>query len=175
MSSQLTIRVGIISDTHGHIDHRVVDALADCDISVHAGDIMGGKILETMQTATDKVIAVRGNNDIPGLWKTHEQHALQELRHEETFSLPGGAVVVLHGHEHGPMPCHDSMRGAHPHARMIIYGHSHKLVCDQDQQPWVVNPGAAGLTRTHGGPSCLILEASESGWNINPIRFSDTK
>ena len=175
MSSHPTIRVGIISDTHGHLDARIVEVLSGCDISVHAGDIMDGGVLESMKSATDEIIAVRGNNDIPGLWRTDNNNALQDLGDEAFFSLPGGDVVVLHGHEHGPKPCHSSMRECYPKARLIIYGHSHKLVCDHDLQPWVVNPGAAGLTRNHGGPSCLVLEASESSWEISQHRFPDTK
>lgn len=175
MSSLPTIRVGIVSDTHGHLDERIVEILAKCDIAVHAGDIMNGKVLDTMHAACNKLVAVRGNNDIPELWPDGQHRALLALDDEAMFSLPGGDVVVLHGHEHGAMPCHASMRASYPDARLIIYGHSHKLVCDQEQQPWVINPGAAGHTRTHGGPSCLILNASESGWELTEQRFPDIK
>jgi predicted phosphodiesterase len=42
--------------------------------------------------------------------------------------------------------------------------------------PWVINPGAAGQTRTNGGPSCLILEVSGEKleqWQITPYRFPE--
>ena len=45
---------------------------------------------------------------------------------------------------------------------------------DKSGTPWVVNPGAAGKTRTHGGPSCLVITCSEDEeWNIKKHRFSD--
>jgi hypothetical protein len=48
------------------------------------------------------------------------------------------------------------------------------MVIDDDCSPWVVNPGAAGNTRTGGGASCLMLEASSSKpWTIESIRFTD--
>lgn len=173
MSRHSTVRVGIISDTHGKLDKRIIEVLDDCDIAVHAGDIMCGEILKTMKKTTDKVVAVRGNNDIPAIWQDEHHDALLKLDHEAVINLPGGDVVVLHGHQHGPKPDHAILRRTYTRARMIIYGHSHKLVCDMDDSPWVVNPGAAGETRTHGGPSCLVLEAGDSGWDIKSLRFPD--
>jgi hypothetical protein len=56
---------------------------------------------------------------------------------------------------------------------MIVYGHTHKRITDQSAEPWVVNPGAAGNVRTKGGPSCLILHASENSWELETIVFAD--
>jgi predicted phosphodiesterase len=82
---------------------------------------------------------------------------------------------VEHGHTHGhQQPSHESLRKTHPNARVIVYGHTHKQVCDKDETPWVINPGAAGATRTRGGPSCLVLTASdEQEWSIEALRFSE--
>ncbi len=63
--------------------------------------------------------------------------------------LPGGKITIEHGHTHGAhQPCHDSLRKAHADAKVIIYGHTHKQVIDKSNNPWVVNPGAAGNTRS---------------------------
>ena len=71
-------------------------------------------------------------------------------------------------------PDHESLRAAHPDAKVIVYGHTHIMTIDDAKSPWVVNPGAAGATRTNGGPSCLILTAVESGdWDVEMIRFED--
>jgi hypothetical protein len=56
---------------------------------------------------------------------------------------------------------------------MVVYGHTHKKVIDDYQQPWVVNPGAAGSTRTRGGASCLILTACAQFWKLESYRFED--
>jgi hypothetical protein len=48
------------------------------------------------------------------------------------------------------------------------------MLVDDDAKPWVINPGAAGATRTRGGPSCMILTASvDKEWDIEMIRFED--
>lgn len=174
MSAPNRTRVGIISDTHSHLDPRIADVLRGCDIAVHAGDIMGKHVLDAMRPAGGEIIAVRGNNDTRVQWQAEHHEALHALGFEARLDLPGGQAIVLHGHEHWTeQGLHDVLRERFPHVRLIIYGHSHKLVCDLDTFPWVINPGAAGRIRTHGGPSCLILDASEDDWQIDTIRFAE--
>jgi len=174
MTSAPFTRIGIISDTHGFLDPRVADVITGCDIAIHAGDIMGQHVLEQMQPRDGQVIAVRGNNDNEFIWDSEQHPSLATLDHVANIDLPGGSLVVVHGHMHGGNhPNHTVMRNQFPDARTIVYGHSHKMVCDTDESPWVINPGAAGETRTRGGPSCLILEASKNDWRIESIRFAD--
>lgn len=56
--------IGIISDTHGRLDHRAYAALADVDHIIHAGDIGDPSILRELETLAP-VTAVLGNNDFP--------------------------------------------------------------------------------------------------------------
>ena len=63
----------------------------------------------------------------------------------------------------------------HPNARAIVYGHTHTMVVDDDAHPVVMNPGAAGETRTRGGSSCLVLTASESNWHVEKFRFAENE
>jgi putative phosphoesterase len=58
------IKVGIVSDTHGVIDTRILQTLHHCDYIVHAGDIMAGSVLQALRAITPNVIAVAGNNDV---------------------------------------------------------------------------------------------------------------
>jgi hypothetical protein len=165
------IKIAVISDTHAHLDSRIADIIRDCDYAVHAGDICGEDILESMQPKTGKVIAVTGNND-PYCHLTGA--SLPEIL---SFEVAGETITVEHGHLHGAhQPCHDSLRKTHPDAKIIIYGHTHKKVIDKSATPWVINPGAAGKTRTHGGPSCLVIECEENNeWQIKKYRFSEAE
>lgn len=163
----MSISVAIISDTHGHLDERIADIIRGCDYAVHAGDICGDNVLAAMQPKTAVVIAVTGNND-PYCMPDVPLPASSELE------LPGGLLRVEHGHIHGGhAPCHASLRKTHARARAIVYGHTHRMLQDRDRLPWVINPGAAGQTRTHGGPSCLVLTASEKNWEVEEFRFAE--
>lgn len=166
--------VGILSDSHGYLYPEIKDVVNQCDYIVHAGDIFNAYILEQLQPKKE-LIAVAGNNDIVSQWDSAEADVVRALPKVSKLTLPGGDLIVEHGHRLGNMPDHTDLRWDHAEARLIVYGHTHKRVIDQKEEPWVVNPGASGKVRNHGGPSCLILQASESEWKIETVLFTDVE
>lgn len=175
LSHHKTLRIAIISDTHTVLDERIANVINQADIAIHAGDICCGSVLEKMHPKLGHIFAVTGNNDTIHTWHEDHKEVVDNLPDVATLQLPGGLLVVEHGHEHGhQQPSHESLRKTHPEARVIVYGHTHKQVCDKEKEPWVINPGAAGATRTRGGPACLVLTASkDKDWTIEAMRFSD--
>lgn len=170
-----TVRVALLSDTHGHVCPNVLEVVGTCDVAVHAGDIGSAAVLRRLREVTGGVHAVRGNNDVPGLWAGDELEVLGAVPRVAELALPGGLLVVEHGHVHGQMsPDPGRLRAAHPGARAIVYGHTHKLLVDRTSAPWVLNPGAAGRIRNRGGPSCLVLTAGEDSWQVEAFRFHDS-
>lgn len=166
------LTVAILSDTHAWLHPGVADTVARSDLAVHAGDICTAAVLEALRPRLARVIAVAGNNDRPPLWPAAEAPIAATLPQAARIRLPGGVLAVEHGESHGfHHPDHESLRRAHPEARLIVYGHTHRRVIDAASRPWVANPGAAGRTRTHGGPSCLVLTASEHGWRLQSRVF----
>lgn len=166
------ILVVIISDTHSHLDQRIADLIRQADIAVHAGDIGDSSVLDAMQPRSGRVIAVTGNNDHPVLWPPQQGERLEAIPEIAEIELPGGLLAVEHGDRHDSnAPDHQRLRDAHPRARVVVYGHTHRMLVDDSHEPWVVNPGAAGKTRTRGGASCLLLQASSYGWEIEQRRF----
>lgn len=172
MAIRSPVRVALLSDTHGTLDARVAAEIAACDYAVHAGDIGNAGVLAALQPRRD-LVAVRGNNDTAAKWPREDEELLASLPTTGCLALPGGTLAVVHGHRAGSVgQRHSRLRQQFPDARAVVYGHSHRLVCDQDALPWVFNPGAAGRTRTFGGPSCLILLAAPRVWRIEIRRFT---
>lgn len=167
------IRVGILSDTHGYIDPRVLNTVNGCDHIIHAGDVCGADVLALLKAGSE-LHAVAGNNDHAAAWDASERDVVDALPKQIALELPGGRVIIEHGDRLGNHPDHDQFRWDHADARLVIYGHTHKRVIDQSAEPWVINPGAAGNVRTRGGPSCLLLEISEAQWRIEPVVFPDS-
>jgi len=166
------VTVALLSDTHGVLDEQVRSIVNDCDVVVHAGDILDPDVLRALQPRTGHVIAVRGNNDTASQWPPNTTNLLEQLPESAVLRLPGGVLAVEHGHRVLPASDrHEKLRVRHPGARLVVYGHTHMLVVDQSEPIWVVNPGAAGRVRTFGGPSCLVLSASIDYWHIEPYRF----
>jgi putative phosphoesterase len=168
-----SVTVGILSDSHGHLDPRIKDTVNQCDYIVHAGDIFNAHVLEQLQPK-EELIAVAGNNDYASFWDESEAEVVKALPKNNSLELPGGLLVVEHGHRLGNQPDHDDFRLDHADARLVVYGHTHRRVIDQKELPWVVNPGASGEVRTHGGPSCLVLHASEDEWKIDTVLFKES-
>jgi putative phosphoesterase len=165
-------RVLILSDTHGSLHPSVAALACDCDIAVHAGDIGDLGVLEALRPRLRRVIAVLGNNDTPARWPPGQGAAAARLPACVQLRLNGGMLVVEHGHRAGSVAGrHRTLRERYPQARLVVYGHSHRLCRDVDEMPWVVNPGAAGRTRTFGGASCLVLRIEGQQWDIETHRF----
>jgi len=153
-------------------DPRVLAEALACQRIVHAGDIGGLAVLQALSQGPAALLAVRGNNDTPGKWAAAERLHIATLPLVARLDLPGGVLVVAHGHQAGPASRrHDWLRRAHPEARAVVYGHSHRVAIDQDGEPWVLNPGAAGRSRTFGGPSYICLVASPDAWTVELRRF----
>jgi len=168
-----SVKVGILSDSHGYLDPRIAETVNQCDHIVHAGDIFNAHVLSQLKPK-DSLVAVAGNNDFSDFWKAEESAVVNALPENDELELPGGLLVVEHGHRFGNHPGHEQLRASHTSARIIVYGHTHHRVIDQDEMPWVVNPGASGKVRTHGGPSCLLLHASADEWKIDTVLFADS-
>lgn len=163
--------MAILSDTHGWVDPRILEVVASCDLAVHGGDIGSAGVIARLRPRLGRVWAVRGNNDIPAKWPELDRDLLDRLPERLDLDLPGGRLVVVHGHRGRARDRHERLRRRFPGARLLVYGHSHKLVLDLDSEPWVVNPGAAGHDRTFGGPSCLVLQAGLDLWHLETFRF----
>lgn len=169
------VRVAIVADTHGVLDPRIAEVVRECDCAVHAGDIGGASVLAALRPA-GTVVAVRGNNDSPAKWAEDDRDGLEKLPVEATLELPGGPLIVVHGDRLVPArERHERLRRQYDQARAVVYGHTHRLLCDQGETPWVLNPGAAGRARTFGGPSCLVLHADRRTWRVEALRFPPLK
>ncbi len=127
-----TLRVGVISDTHGLMRPEALQALAGADRLLHAGDIGAPEVLEALN-AIAPVTAVRGNNDraawangIPGV---------------ECVELGGVRVHLLHDlKELAIDPVAEGIR-------VVVSGHSHKPKVEWQNAVLFLNPGSAGPRR----------------------------
>ncbi len=167
--------VAVVSDTHGYLDPRIMEVVRDCDFAVHAGDIGSAAVLAALRPKSGEVFAVMGNNDTAEKWPISEAKWFQTLQSVVEVELPGGTLVVIHGDRVLPArERHGRLRSLFPTARAIVYGHSHRLSEDCSELPWVLNPGAAGRSRTFGGPSCMILHAQARRWRVQTLRFPNS-
>ncbi len=136
-------RIGLLSDTHSHIDDRILYHLQKCDEIWHAGDIGDLKVTDQLADVAP-VKAVYGNID----------HATirTEWPSDIVFQCEGKKVWMTHiggrppRYGAGILP---RMQKIKPH--IFVCGHSHilKVEMDKKMQSLYLNPGAAGYHGVH--------------------------
>ena len=165
------LSVGVISDTHSRLNEKVIGSLHNCDVILHAGDIGEAAVLNDLSQFTPHVYSVRGNNDVEDKWPADQLSQLNKIPEAIELTFKSERIAITHGHQFPAVETrHQKLRERFPQADIIIYGHSHLLVCDQEQQPWVLNPGPGGYNRTFKGASCLVMHYKNNNWKIEQTR-----
>ena len=138
-------RIGLLSDTHGLLDKRVLEHFKDVDEIWHAGDIGSAEVLQALREFKP-TRAVYGNMDGGDV-----RYSLSEFYR---FRVEGVNVLMTHigGYpgRYNPwlIPMFQRNKAAAPDQQINLFvcGHSHILKVMYDKQ-WnflTMNPGAAG-------------------------------
>jgi putative phosphoesterase len=128
----LTVRIGVISDTHDLVRPEALFALRRSDLILHAGDVCRPEVLEELGRISP-VIAVRGNNDRGG-WA-------RALPVSRTLEISGFRIHVLHDVKE--LDFDPKAEGFHA----VVSGHSHKPGVRREDGVLFLNPGSAGPRR----------------------------
>ena len=142
-------KIGVLSDTHGHIDKAIIEALIGTDLILHAGDIDGPEVLEVL-SKLGAVVPVRGNMDY-GAWA-------QDLPKEEFVDLGSILVYIIHDLNH------ISLNPAASDIRIVVSGHTHRPEIMEKQGVIYLNPGSASFPR--GGFNASIALIKINGAHI---------
>lgn len=147
-ASARPVRVGLIADTHGHLDPRVKTVFAEegpLVAIVHAGDIGADRQLLWELETVAPVTAVLGNTDHPLLGF--------DLAAIARTTVAGTRILVIHDlADLGPVPAD---------VDVVVRGHSHVPSVQEHGEVLVVNPGSASQRRRMPSTSVAILELAE--------------
>jgi putative phosphoesterase len=124
--------VGVISDTHGLLRREAVDALADSDLIIHAGDVGAPEVLEHLGLVAP-VFAVRGNVDTAS-WA-------RSLPHTQVVEAGDVLIYVLHDLAQLDLEPKAARFAA------VVSGHSHRPAAEVRDGVLFLNPGSAGPRR----------------------------
>ena len=131
------MRIGVISDTHAgtfaEMPERILIALAEVDLIVHAGDFTQKAVLDGLRVLGE-VKAVCGNMD------SGELRTI--LPQKERFVAGGRKIGLVHG-SGGPWGIAGRIREMFDDVDIIIYGHSHEPYNQYIDRALMFNPGIA--------------------------------
>ena len=162
------MRLLLLADTHvparaRDLPEQVWCEVAAADVVVHAGDWVDVALLDRLETASRRLVAVHGNND---------HGALRERLPEVARARVGGVSLAV-VHETGGAPGREARCDADPRfagAEVLVFGHSHI--------PWdtvtpagmrLLNPGSPTDRRRQ--PACTYLTATAADGALTDVRL----
>lgn len=145
------MRIGIISDTHipmrgKALPNAVASFFSGVDTILHAGDVVTGVVLDEL-SALAPVHAVLGNCDP---WNLGLPESLE-------IELGGIRVGMIHDSGSTQGRRH-RMRRMFPRCRVVVFGHSHQPLIEDDEGLMLINPGSACDPRAANIPTVALIE-----------------
>ncbi len=144
----MTVRVGLISDSHGEVPSGVHAALRGVDRILHAGDVCDLNVIAELE-AIAPVVAVRGNCDHAGT---------AVLPHIANVKIGGVRFLVIHSQRDLTRQNAKVLAGV----QVVVSGHTHTPAIDRVHGVLHVNPGST-LGRDGVPPSVGIVTIGDDG------------
>lgn len=149
----MTIKIGVLSDTHGLLRPAVLEVLRSCDCILHGGDVNKPEILDTLRSIAPLYV-VRGNND---------REWAEGLPQSLTVTLGGIPFFMVHNKKDVPADLGD--------ARVVVFGHSHKyLEQRRDGRLWL-NPGSCGRRRFDQEITMAVVTVDGGALRVEKLVF----
>ncbi len=118
------------------------------DLILHAGDLIGPSVLDDLSAYDASVHAVRGNVDPP------------EVDLPETLQLEFGGVNVALVHDSGRKEGRRKrLARRFPDARVVVFGHSHIPLLEDEYGLLLLNPGSPTDKRRQAEHTFALLHA----------------
>ena len=159
MGKEIT-KLGLISDTHGLLRDEAVRALRGSELILHAGDVGGSGILETLRGVAP-VVAVRGNFDTDPWGQTLP---LSEV-------VRAGPVIIYMLHILQGLDISPAAAGFH----IVVSGHSHKPGQSEKDGVIYINPGSAGPRRFQLPVTVARLDLAKKPWRAEFIDLGNVR
>jgi putative phosphoesterase len=143
-----------MADTHvprraRALPQALIPYLERANLVLHAGDLMDPALLGVLEEFA-AVRAVRGNLDPPS------------LHLPETLEFDFGGVGVAMIHDSGPRRGRRRrLRRRFPEARVVVFGHSHIPLLEDESGLLILNPGSPTDRRRQPRHTFALLRAEE--------------
>lgn len=147
------MKLAILSDTHGLLRPEVVEHLRTADVILHGGDINKQSIVDQLREFAPLYV-VRGNND---------KEWAEAIPHDLTVTLDGITFYMVHNKKEIPA----NLTGID----VVIFGHSHRYMQEeQDGRLWL-NPGSCGPRRFHQEITMMMAQVEDGQITVEKIHI----
>jgi putative phosphoesterase len=137
------VRIGLISDTHGYIDDRILDFFRKCEEIWHAGDIGTTEVADKLSELC-RFRAVHGNIDDAALRSKYPENQIFKVEQMKIWITHIGGLPPKYNRK-----IINGIQEIDPD--LFICGHSHiaRIIPDRIRNLIYLNPGAAGHQGFH--------------------------
>jgi putative phosphoesterase len=138
-----SLKILVLSDSHGHLDDRILAHAAEADEVWHAGDVGSLDVVDRLAANTKVLRGVYGNIDDAAMRRTWPLN--------QRFTAGGLRVWITHiAGPAGRLPTGIKAGLKADPVDLLVCGHSHILRVGQDASGVLcMNPGACGVHGFH--------------------------
>lgn len=126
----------VVADSHqqaGHgLEGRTREAVAEADVVAHAGDFVTERALDAFRDTADRLHAVHGNADHPGV--------TERLPSATTFTYGDVRIAMTHTRRGGGTAL--ALFGRERGASLVVSGHTHRPRFASADVVSLLNPGS---------------------------------
>jgi putative phosphoesterase len=167
------ILMGVVADTHASptrsrrsLEH-VVEFFRRMNVGLilHAGDAGHASVLQSLQQVAP-TIAVRGNADPLDL--------IEMLPDRVWIEAGSRNLLLMHGH-HGKTALKSARAVAARGVDLVVFGHSHKPLIDQEGQTILFNPGSPTERRWNPHFGVGLVRVSDAEVKPELVLFDDPR
>lgn len=160
------MKVLVISDTHGYIYNakKAIDRNPEIEMIIHLGDYYKDAVQLSQLYPNIKFEYVYGNCDF----------GIGAVCSEKTIEIEGKKIFITHGHRYSVKWDYNRIlaQAEIENANVIMFGHTHVAVVDNNQNILIVNPGSISESRSNNPESYAILEVEGDNINADIIYIS---
>ncbi len=134
------MKIAIVSDTHDNLLNirKAVEVINenDVDLVIHAGDYVSPFTAKEFKKLNCKMVGVFGNNDGDKVMLLKKFEGIAEIKDLIIEEIGGRRIFVTHGVNE------NVVKNAFCFGfDMVIFGHTHKLLIDENDGRLLINPG----------------------------------
>ena len=155
------MKIGILSDTHGHLPAKIFTIFKNIDHILHAGDIGDQKIIDKLKILCP-VSAIYGNID---RWPVTSL-----FKNKLLIELAGKKILLIHDIVNIKNYSFQLFKNDIS-PDIVIYGHTHKLNIEKYRNILYINPGSISKPRSGKYGTAVILKIEDNTLEYNCVEL----